>query len=96
MECPRVNGVLSYVSPAPGPLTFSPPLPPSHQVRAGLPPGVDGWKVSLDGMMGMVVLGGLIISAIYWAMQRFVVPQIKVRGPCEMGGKGGGGGIVLF
>jgi ATP/ADP translocase len=46
-------------------------------VRANLPPGVDGWGVSLNGLMGMVVIGGLIITAIYWALQRKVVPQIK-------------------
>lgn len=51
------------------------PLPP--QVRAHLPPGVDGWGISLNGLMGMVVIGGLIITAIYWALQRKVVPQIK-------------------
>jgi ATP/ADP translocase len=27
--------------------------------------------------MGMVVIGGLLITAIYWALQRKVVPQIK-------------------
>jgi hypothetical protein len=47
------------------------------QVRANLPPGVDGWGISLNGLMGMVVIGGLIITAIYWALQRKVVPQIK-------------------
>lgn len=46
------------------------------KVRANLPPEVDGWGVSLNGLMGMVVLGGLLITAIYWGMQRFVVPQI--------------------
>ncbi|GFR49770.1 hypothetical protein Agub_g11934, partial [Astrephomene gubernaculifera] len=47
------------------------------QVRAGLPPGVDGWGVSLNGLMSMVVLGGGLICAIYFALQRLVVPQIK-------------------
>lgn len=45
-------------------------------VRANLPPGVDGWGISLNGLMGMVVMGGLIITAIYWILQRKVVPQI--------------------
>lgn len=50
------------------------------QVRAGLPPGVDGWGVSLNGLMGMVVIGGVIICGIYFALQRLVVPQIpKLR-----------------
>lgn len=49
------------------------------QVRAHLPPGVDGWGVSLNGLMGMVVIGGLIISAIYFSLQRLVVPKIPLR-----------------
>jgi AAA family ATP:ADP antiporter len=58
------------------------------EVRANLPPGVDGWGVSLNGMMGMVVIGGILVCAIYWALQRFVVPKLpglrekkKTRGP---------------
>jgi len=46
-------------------------------VRANLPPGVDGWGISLNGLMGMVVIGGLIITGIFFTMQRKVVPQIK-------------------
>jgi len=46
------------------------------EVRANLPPGVDGWGVSLNGMMGMVVIGGLIICSIYWGLQRMVVPKL--------------------
>jgi len=49
------------------------------QVRAGLPPGVDGWEISLKGMMGMVVLGGLIITGIYFALNRTIVPKIQLR-----------------
>jgi AAA family ATP:ADP antiporter len=48
-------------------------------LRADLPPGVDGWGMSLNGLMGMVVIGGLIITATYWALQRFVVPKIPKR-----------------
>lgn len=42
------------------------------QVRANLPPGVDGWGVSLSGLMGMVVVGGLLIIGIYYGLQRKV------------------------
>jgi len=48
-------------------------------LRADLPPGVDGWGMSLNGLMGMVVIGGLIISGTYWALQRFVVPKIPKK-----------------
>jgi AAA family ATP:ADP antiporter len=51
------------------------------QVRAHLPPGVDGWGYSLKGMMGMVVLGGLLITGTYWALQRTVVPKVKAGQP---------------
>ena len=44
------------------------------QVRSRLPPGVDGWGYSLKGMMGMVVVGGLLITGTYWLLQRTVVP----------------------
>jgi AAA family ATP:ADP antiporter len=43
-------------------------------VRSRLPPGVDGWGYSLKGMMGMVVVGGLLITGTYWLLQRTVVP----------------------
>jgi len=48
-------------------------------LRADLPPDVDGWGMSLNGLMGMVVIGGVLIAAIYWSLNRFVVPQIKLR-----------------
>ena len=44
-------------------------------VRANLPPGVDGWAMSLRGMMSLVVVFGFGICAIYWAINKFVVPQ---------------------
>lgn len=46
-------------------------------VRAKLPPGVDGWGYSLRGMMSMVVLGGLIVAGTYYLMNRFVVPNVE-------------------
>lgn len=51
------------------------------QVRSRLPPGVDGWGYSLKGMMGMVVLGGLFITATYWLLQRTVVPTVAAGQP---------------
>ncbi|GAX83162.1 hypothetical protein CEUSTIGMA_g10588.t1 [Chlamydomonas eustigma] len=48
-------------------------------VRAHLPPGVDGWGVSLNGMMGMVVGFGLVITAIYYGLNRVVVPKVALR-----------------
>lgn len=51
------------------------------QVRSRLPPGVDGWGYSLKGMMGMVVIGGLLITATYWLLQRTVVKTVKAGQP---------------
>jgi AAA family ATP:ADP antiporter len=42
------------------------------QIRAGLPAGVDGWGLSLKGLMSMVVVGGLIITAVFWYLNRTV------------------------
>ena len=47
------------------------------QLRAGLPPGVDGWLISLKGLMGLTVIGGLIVVGIYWALNRTVVPSMN-------------------
>ncbi|CAM6098466.1 unnamed protein product [Calypogeia fissa] len=43
------------------------------EVRSHLPPGVDGWAYSLRGMMGLVVMLGLVIAAIYWWVNKFVL-----------------------
>ena len=45
-------------------------------VRANLPPGVDGWLVSLKGMMAMVVVGGLLVAATYWTINNVVLPSL--------------------
>ena len=50
-------------------------------MRSHLPAGVDGWGYSLKGMMGMVVVGGLLITGTYWALQRTVVPKVQARQP---------------
>eukprot|EP00210_Caulerpa_lentillifera_P004031 g3846.t1 len=49
------------------------------QLRANLPPGVDGWGLSLKGLMSMVVVGGCIISALYYWMNRAIVPNVQKR-----------------
>ncbi|XP_051147781.1 plastidic ATP/ADP-transporter-like [Andrographis paniculata] len=36
------------------------------QMRQNLPPGVDGWALSLKGMMSIVVLMGMAICFLYW------------------------------
>eukprot|EP00798_Chlamydomonas_sp_ICE-L_P010156 gene10156-8060_t len=46
------------------------------RMRANLPAGVDGWGMSLRGLMSMVAIGGLIIIAVYYVMQRKIVPKL--------------------
>lgn len=42
-------------------------------LRKTLGPGVDGWAISFKGMMSIVVLLGLVICAIYWGVNTFVL-----------------------
>eukprot|EP00210_Caulerpa_lentillifera_P000338 g331.t1 len=49
------------------------------QIRANLPPEVDGWGLSLKGLMSMVVLGGAIITGLYYWMNRAIVPKVQKR-----------------
>ena len=51
------------------------------QLRGRLPPGVDGWGVSLRGLMSMVVIGGFIVAATYYFLQRTVVPGVVAKLP---------------
>lgn len=42
-------------------------------LRKTLGPGVDGWAISLKGMMSIVVLLGFVICGIYWGVNRFIL-----------------------
>ncbi|KAK9802845.1 hypothetical protein WJX73_006722 [Symbiochloris irregularis] len=53
------------------------------QVRAKLPPGVDGWGYSLKGMMSMVVVGGFLITATYFMLQRTIVKKVSAGQPAK-------------
>lgn len=41
-------------------------------LRKNLGPGVDGWAVSLKGMMSIVVLMGFAICFLYWWVNTYV------------------------
>lgn len=41
-------------------------------LRKNLGPGVDGWAISLKGMMGIVVVMGFAICFLYWWVNRSV------------------------
>lgn len=51
------------------------------QIRAGLPAGVDGWGLSLKGLMGMVVIGGFLITSVFYYLNRTVVPRVRDAQP---------------
>jgi AAA family ATP:ADP antiporter len=53
-------------------------------LRKNLGPGVDGWAVSLKGMMSIVVLLGFVIASIYWGVNKFILndpslPKVEKR-----------------
>ncbi|KAF2297596.1 hypothetical protein GH714_000101 [Hevea brasiliensis] len=48
-------------------------------LRKNLGPGVDGWAISLKGMMSIVVLMGLTICFLYWWSNKFVALQPVAR-----------------
>lgn len=52
------------------------------ELRGTLAPGVDGWAMSLQGMMSLVVALGALICAVYWWVNRAVVddPNVAVGG----------------
>lgn len=47
-------------------------------LRKTLGPGVDGWEVSLKGMMSIVVFLGFVICGIYWGVNKFIVNDPSV------------------
>lgn len=50
-------------------------------IRKHLPTGVDAWQVSLNYLMGMVVIAGLAIVAIYWWINRSVLTDPRFYDP---------------
>lgn len=52
-------------------------------IRKTLPPDVDAWQVSLNYLMTMVVIAGLLIVGIYWWMNRNVLNDPQFYDPKE-------------
>lgn len=52
-------------------------------IRSHLPPDVDAWQVSLNYLMGMVVVAGLLVIAIYWWINRKVLTDPRFYDPTE-------------
>jgi ATP:ADP antiporter, AAA family len=53
-------------------------------IRSSLPADVDAWQVSLNYLMGMVVICGAGVIGIYWWMQRNVLTDAKLYNPEEV------------
>lgn len=52
-------------------------------IRKHLPAGVDAWQVSLNYLMGLVVVAGFAIIAVYWWINRNVLTDPKFYDPTE-------------
>lgn len=50
-------------------------------IRSKLPPGVDGWAVSLKYLMSMIAVGGVLICGCYYYMQRKVLTDPELFEP---------------
>lgn len=46
-------------------------------IRKHLPAGVDAWQISLNYLMGMVVIAGIAVAAIYWWINRNVLTDTR-------------------
>jgi len=46
-------------------------------IRSRLPVGVDAWGVSLNYMIGMVILSALIIMGLYWWINKYVLTDAR-------------------
>ena len=53
-------------------------------IRKHLPEGVDAWQVSLNYLMGMVVVAGLAVAAIYYWINRNVLTDVRYYDPSEV------------
>lgn len=53
-------------------------------IRKHLPADVDAWQISLNFLMGMVVLAGIAIIGIYWWMQKNVLTDPTFYDPSDV------------
>ncbi len=53
-------------------------------IRSKLPANVDAWGITLNYMLSMVVLSGLIIMGIYWWINKNVLTDSRFFEPSEM------------
>jgi AAA family ATP:ADP antiporter len=69
-------------------LMFSgPAIVRASDIRKLLPPGVDAWQVSLNYLMTMVVVSGLIIIAVYYWINKNVLTDARFYDPAQIKSK---------
>lgn len=54
------------------------------KIRSALPPEVDAWQISLNYLMGMVVIAGIGVIAVYWWINRYVLTDTRFFDPTEI------------
>lgn len=54
-------------------------------IRSKLPEGVDAWQISLNYLMGMVVIAGLGVVAVYYYINRRVLTDPLLYDPTQVG-----------
>lgn len=52
-------------------------------IRSRVPVGVDAWQISLNYLMGMVTIGGILVAAIYWWINRNVLTDPQFYDPTQ-------------
>lgn len=52
-------------------------------IRKSVPAGVDAWGVTLNWLMGLVVIAGILIIAIYWWTNRYVLTDPRFYSQAE-------------
>ena len=62
-----------------GPLTIR-----VSNIRSMVPEGVDAWQISLQFLTAFIVLAGLLIMAIYWWINRYVLTDSRFYDPREI------------
>ncbi len=53
-------------------------------IRSKIPAGIDAWGITLNWMVAMVFVSGLIIMGIYWWINRNVLTDTRFYDPSEM------------
>lgn len=65
-------------------LCSGPAIVLASDILKSAPAGVDAWQISLNYLMGMVVVCGVAIIAVYWWMNRNILTDARFYAPSEL------------